>query len=139
MTSQNNKIPTNKYNDKYSSLTRPIKIFLPTQDKGEHKYHLFQWCTKYIIYTSFDKVKSISQSTKTMNISYGADKLHVLQTLSYDNVTTSFDRGYTLHEHYNDFGRINMNGRVYNPFQSTFLACWIRKIDELGLNSRNYK
>lgn len=41
MTSQNNKIPTNKYNDKYSSLTRPIKIFLPTQDKGEHKYDDF--------------------------------------------------------------------------------------------------
>lgn len=41
MTSQNNKIPTNKYNDTYSSLTRPIKIFLPTQDKGEHKYDDF--------------------------------------------------------------------------------------------------
>ena len=38
------------------------------------------------------------------------------QTLSYDNVTTSFDRGYTLHEHYDDFGLINMNGCLYNPF-----------------------
>ena len=36
------------------------------------------------------------------------------QTLSYDNVTTSFDRGYTLHEHYDDFGLINMNGRLYD-------------------------
>lgn len=44
------------------------------------------------------------------------------QTLSYDNVTTSFDRGYTLHEHYDDFGFINMNGRVYDPYLSTFLS-----------------
>ena len=32
------------------------------------------------------------------------------------------DRGYTLHEHYDDFGLINMNGRVYDPFKSTFLS-----------------
>ena len=44
------------------------------------------------------------------------------QTLSYDNVTASFDRGYTLHEHYDDFGLINMNGRVYDPYMSTFLS-----------------
>ena len=45
MTKANNKIPTNHYNDKYSSLIRPIKIFLPTQDKKEnveeHKYDDF--------------------------------------------------------------------------------------------------
>lgn len=41
MTSRNDKIPTNKYNDKYSSLIRPIKIFLPTQDNKEHRYDDF--------------------------------------------------------------------------------------------------
>lgn len=41
MTSRNDKIPTNKYNDKYSSLIRPIKIFLPTQDNKEHWYDDF--------------------------------------------------------------------------------------------------
>lgn len=45
MTKLNNKIPTNQFNDKYSSLIRPIKIFLPTQDKKEnveeHKYDDF--------------------------------------------------------------------------------------------------
>lgn len=35
---------------------------------------------------------------------------------TFDNVTTSFDRGFTLHEHYDDFGLINMNGCLYNPF-----------------------
>ena len=45
MTKRNNKIPTNQYNDKYSSLIRPIKIFLPAQDKKDdledHKYDDF--------------------------------------------------------------------------------------------------
>ncbi|MBR0538841.1 MAG: VCBS repeat-containing protein [Bacteroidales bacterium] len=33
-----------------------------------------------------------------------------------------FDRGYTGHEHLNDFGLINMNGRMYDPLMSTFLS-----------------
>ena len=33
----------------------------------------------------------------------------------YSNVTHTFDRGYTLHEHYDDFDLINMNGRLYDP------------------------
>lgn len=45
MAKPNNKIPTNPYNDKYSSLIRPIKIFLPTQGEKEkieeHKYDDF--------------------------------------------------------------------------------------------------
>ena len=61
------------------------------------------------------------------------------QTLSYDNVTTaSFDRGYTLHEHYDEFGLINMNGTVYNTVPSTFPTFWIIRIDELGLNNNQY-
>lgn len=45
MVEANNNIPTNPYNDKYSSLIRPIKIYLPSQDKNEdikeHKYDDF--------------------------------------------------------------------------------------------------
>lgn len=33
----------------------------------------------------------------------------------YSNVSHTFDRGFTLHEHYDDFGLINMNGRLYDP------------------------
>lgn len=40
----------------------------------------------------------------------------------YGNVTCTFDRGYTLHEHYDDFGLINMNGRMYDPVMSSFLS-----------------
>ena len=35
--------------------------------------------------------------------------------------TTSFDRGYTLHEHYDEFGLINMNGRLYDPAIGRFM------------------
>ena len=37
-------------------------------------------------------------------------------------VEATFDRGYTLHEHYDEFGLINMNGRMYDPFTSGFLS-----------------
>ena len=40
----------------------------------------------------------------------------------YSNVTHTFDRGYTLHEHYDDFDLINMNGRMYDPVMSSFLS-----------------
>ena len=32
------------------------------------------------------------------------------------------NRGFTYHEHYDDFGLINMNGRVYDPALSLFLS-----------------
>ena len=40
----------------------------------------------------------------------------------YNNVTPTFDRGFTLHEHYDDFNLINMNGRCYDPVTSSFLS-----------------
>ena len=33
-----------------------------------------------------------------------------------------FDRGFTGHEHLYNFGLVNMNGRVYDPYMSTFLS-----------------
>ena len=40
----------------------------------------------------------------------------------YDNVTTTFDRGYTFHEHYDGFDLINMNGRLYDPILGRMLS-----------------
>jgi RHS repeat-associated protein len=40
----------------------------------------------------------------------------------YDNVSHTFDRGYTLHEHYDDFDLINMNGRLYDPILGRMLS-----------------
>ena len=178
-----------------------------------------------VTYTSFDKVKSISQDNKNLHISYGADrqrvrqtlnvgevsktkryftpryetistggttkKIHYLtsstglfaifaldsnnsgtmsyvikdhqgslnatvtggavshygfdawgrrrdpQTLSYDNVSTSIDRGYTLHEHYDEFGLINMNGRLYDPLVGRMLSPDIVIQDEQNSQAYN--
>jgi len=61
----------------------------------------------------------------------------LLQSLSYDPwgrrrnpndwadyrvTSTLFDRGFTGHEHLDEFGLINMNGRVYDPFLARFLS-----------------
>lgn len=37
------------------------------------------------------------------------------------NDTPMFDRGFTGHEHYDDFGLINMNGRLYDPLVGRFM------------------
>ena len=40
----------------------------------------------------------------------------------YSNVSHTFDRGFTGHEHLPAFGLINMNGRCYDPVTSSFLS-----------------
>ncbi|PLW98927.1 MAG: hypothetical protein C0591_03525, partial [Marinilabiliales bacterium] len=43
---------------------------------------------------------------------------------TYDNVPTNytFSRGFTGHEHLDNFDLINMNGRVYDPWLGRFLS-----------------
>jgi RHS repeat-associated protein len=75
---------------------------------------------------SFGSLTAISDATGNL-----------IESLSYDpwgrrrnpndwndyNVTsTMFDRGFTGHEHLPQFGLINMNGRVYDPFLARFLS-----------------
>lgn len=40
----------------------------------------------------------------------------------YPDERMMFDRGYTGHEHLNDFGLINMNGRMYDPVMSMMIS-----------------
>ena len=75
---------------------------------------------------SFGSLTAISDATGNL-----------IESLSYDpwgrrrnpndwndyNVTsTLFDRGFTGHEHLPQFGLINMNGRMYDPFLARFLS-----------------
>jgi RHS repeat-associated protein len=39
-----------------------------------------------------------------------------------DSIDLLFDRGFTGHEHLDEFGLINMNGRVYDPLLAMFLS-----------------
>ena len=41
---------------------------------------------------------------------------------TYGNVSATFDRGYTGHEHLDEFGLINMNGRLYDPILGRMLS-----------------
>ncbi len=55
----------------------------------------------------------------------------------YNNVTATFDRGYTLHEHYDGFNLINMNGRMYDPVIGRMLSPDIAIQDEYNLQAYN--
>lgn len=55
----------------------------------------------------------------------------------YNNVTHTFDRGYTLHEHYDDFDLINMNGRLYDPVLGRMLSPDIAIQDEHNSQAYN--
>ena len=56
---------------------------------------------------------------------------------TYYTTTTSFDRGYTLHEHYDEFGLINMNGRLYDPLVGRMLSPDIVIQDEQNSQAYN--
>ncbi len=43
-------------------------------------------------------------------------------TYTKSNAQTHFDRGYTMHEHIDLFGLINMNGRLYDPWVGRMLS-----------------
>ena len=55
----------------------------------------------------------------------------------YDNVAHTFDRGYTLHEHYDEFDLINMNGRLYDPVLGRMLSPDIAIQDEHNAQAYN--
>ncbi|MDO5314893.1 MAG: RHS repeat-associated core domain-containing protein [bacterium] len=55
----------------------------------------------------------------------------------YDNVSHTFDRGYTLHEHYDEFDLINMNGRLYDPVLGRMLSPDIAIQDEHNAQAYN--
>ncbi len=55
----------------------------------------------------------------------------------YSNVTHTFDRGYTLHEHYDEFDLINMNGRLYDPVLGRMLSPDIAIQDEYNQQAYN--
>ena len=55
----------------------------------------------------------------------------------YSNVPHTFDRGYTLHEHYDDIDLINMNGRLYDPVLGRMLSPDIAIQDEYNAQAYN--
>jgi len=130
----------------HPGVPRVLKYFL---DQYEYEYRDAQY--RHIHYlsgpTGLFGILTIENNTETMHYvhtdylgsyTYITDEDGQLaEVLSYDpwgrrrntydwtdyNVpSTLFDRGYTGHEHLDQFGLINMNGRVYDPFLARFLS-----------------
>ena len=63
--------------------------------------------------------------------------MHYVLKYHQGNVTHTFDRGYTLHEHYDDFDLINMNGRLYDPVLGRMLSPDIAIQDDYNAQAYN--
>jgi len=102
---------------------------MPVTDLTTANYKLSGGSTSTMYYVHNDYLGSITAITD--------EDGNLVESLSYDpwgrrrnaddwtdyNVSsTLFDRGYTGHEHLDQFGLINMNGRVYDPFLARFLS-----------------
>ena len=68
---------------------------------------------------------SIASKNITENLSFDAwGRRRNPDNWSYTLTDTTFfiDRGYTMHQHYDALGVINMNGRVYDPVLGQMLS-----------------
>ncbi len=75
---------------------------------------------------SFGSISAITDATGNLieSLSYDAwgRRRNPSDWTDYNVTSTLFDRGFTGHEHLPQFGLINMNGRVYDPFLARFLS-----------------
>ena len=75
---------------------------------------------------SFGSLTAISDATGNLVESLSYDpwgrRRNADDWNDYNVTSTMFDRGFTGHEHLPQFGLINMNGRVYDPFLARFLS-----------------
>ena len=75
---------------------------------------------------SFGSLTAISDATGNLVESQSYDpwgrRRNADDWNDYNVTSTLFDRGFTGHEHLPQFGLINMNGRVYDPFLARFLS-----------------
>ena len=102
---------------KYHYLTSPSGLFAIFVTHND---------TSVMSYVLKDHLGSLYATVTNGDVEYysfdawGRDRNH--NTLQYDNISTTFDRGFCMHEHYRDFGLINMNGRMYDPLVGRMLS-----------------
>lgn len=105
----------------YTCLNGPVGIFAVCimDENGDktimyvHKDHLDSWCLVT------DDKGNVLQNTSYD--AWGNPRNDDCWEKPYDGRMLC-DRGFTGHEHYVDFGVINMNGRIYDPFMSIMMS-----------------
>ena len=75
-----------------------------------------------IYYPHFDHLGSIVKITDNKGTEVFKASYDAWGKRTVSNNTFAFHRGYTGHEHLNEFGLINMNGRMYDPILGRFLS-----------------
>ena len=102
---------------KYHYLTSPSGLFAIFVTDND---------TSAMSYVLKDHIGSLYATVTDGEVEYysfdawGRERNH--NTLQYDNINTTFDRGFCMHEHYRDFNLINMNGRLYDPLVGRMLS-----------------
>jgi RHS repeat-associated protein len=82
----------------------------------------------YYTYTDYQgNLMAVTDAAGTVKERYAYDPWGFRKNPTNWSVTDTrtsflFSRGYTLHEHLDDFGLINMNGRMYDPLMAQFLS-----------------
>ena len=103
-------------------LSGPLGVFAVSDNRMQpsskqmyyiHPDHLGSWTTV----TAWNGTVVQDVWFDAWGTPYYSDSANLVQATSL-----FFDRGFTGHEHLVDFDLINMNGRVYDPFTSSFLS-----------------
>ncbi|MFN8208941.1 MAG: RHS repeat-associated core domain-containing protein, partial [Bacteroidales bacterium] len=115
--------------DSIAGSSYPKNIHYIYGGDGIAAIYITQYSTSNMYYVHTDHLGSIDVMTNQSGTpgqymsfdAWGRRRNHTDWT--YINVPTSFlvSRGYTMHEHLDQFGLINMNGRVYDPILGRFL------------------
>ena len=113
-----------------TSATGLFAIFVTTSTGGEQMYYTFK--------DHQGSLAAVVHGNTVERLGYDPwGRRRKPDGTSYGNVSHTFDRGYTLHEHYDNFGLINMNGRLYDPVLGRMLSPDILVQDEHNAQSYN--
>ncbi len=98
-----------------TSATGLFAIFVSTSNGGGTMY--------YTLKDHQGSLAAVVYGSTVERLSYDPwGRRRNTMNFGYDNVSHTFDRGYTLHEHYDEFDLINMNGRLYDPILGRMLS-----------------
>ena len=123
----------NEYNYRQHDLpsaTGLFAIFVSTSNGGGTMY--------YTLKDNQGSLAAVIHGSTVERLSYDPwGRRRNTTNFGYDNVSHTFDRGYTPHEHYDEFDLINMNGRLYDPILGRMLSPDIVVQDEQSSQAYN--